>query len=434
MSRRRQQTDLFTFSHTIPGQNSAILLQLSMRRILFLSKACDIQHSCLLYRYIADVVLTVSACGLFAPRGFCYSTVASMSTATGMETAQFHTIVFAFDSTPGDILKILSDMSWDTLFLLVGLAFVAVAVLGNISGKISPGRGGRIAAGFVGAGLIVGGFWYHAQMHGFKITLVDVSPPQSQIGPCPLKVNLQGIVDSSGSGDVIYYFEFSNGNASESYPVSFKATGSQIVPGTWTVHEALKDAWVQLHIVAPTKQSSQRSKPFSVVCSPSSDSAAHSPTSAGADNSFTTPSPTPPTYAVNDATDSFALDSVLPPSGTYLKRGQPITFDMSITYNLVSADSAILSISTAQLRNSPAACAGSGELSDAVQLRIVRGKHRDQVKLTWSGDTGLSTKGRVYGSGYVSFVPMFWAIENGTRGKRLNVFPTDANYCYQFGS
>jgi len=54
-------------------------------------------------------------------------------------------MMMVFDSVPGDILKILSEMSWDTLLLLVGLAFVAVAILGNISGKISPGRGGRIS-------------------------------------------------------------------------------------------------------------------------------------------------------------------------------------------------------------------------------------------------------------------------------------------------
>lgn len=398
-----------------------------------INKSCVIQHTHLLYRYILGVVLTVNACGLFVTQLFCRSTDASTSAVTGVETSQLDATIFTFDSTPGDILKILSDMSWDTLFLLVGLAFVAIAVLGNISGKISPGRGGRIAAGIVGASLVASGFWYHAQMHNFKITLVDVAPPQSQMGSCPLQVNLQGIVDSSGSGDAIYYFEFSNGNASESHPVSFKGTDSQIVPGTWIVHESLKDAWVRLQIVAPTKQSSQPSKPFSVVCAPSPDKVAHPPTQAGTDNSVTTPSPTPPPYTVNDLTDSVALDSVLPPPGTYLKRGQPVAFNISVTYNLVSVDSAILSISTAQLRNSPAGCAGSGELSDAVQLRIFRGKHQEQVKLTWSGDTGSSTKGRVYGTGYVSFVPMFWAVENGARGKRLNVFGTYTNYCYQFG-
>jgi len=47
-------------------------------------------------------------------------------------------------SAPGSILEILSEMSWDTLFLLVGLAFVAVAVLGNISAEISPAREGGL--------------------------------------------------------------------------------------------------------------------------------------------------------------------------------------------------------------------------------------------------------------------------------------------------
>jgi hypothetical protein len=325
-------------------------------------------------------------------------------------------------------------MSWDTLFLLVGLAFVAVAVLGNISGKINPGKVGRIAAAIVGASLVSCGFWYHAAMHNFRVTLVDVAPPQSRAGSCPLQVNLQGIVDSSGSGDVIYYFEFSNGNASESHTVSFQKTDSQIVPGFWEVHESLKDAWVRLNVVAPTKLASERSKSFSVACASSPDDKVNPPTPGGTSNPGTSPAATPPVHVVDDAADSVAIDSVVPSSGTYLKRGQPITFSLTISYNLVSADSAILSISTAQLRSSPMGCAGgSGELSDAVQVPIVRGKHQTHANLTWSGDTGLSTKGRIYGSGYVSFDPMFWATNNGARANRIAYFGTYSNYCYQFG-
>jgi hypothetical protein len=39
----------------------------------------------------------------------------------------------------------------------------------------------------------------------------------------------------------------------------------------------------------------------------------------------------------------------------------------------------------------------------------------------------------VYGSGYVSFTPMFWVNNNGARGARIDFFGTYANYCYQFG-
>jgi hypothetical protein len=105
-----------------------------------------------------------------------------------------------------------------------------------------------------------------------------------------------------------------------------------------------------------------------------------------------------------------------------------------VSYNLVSADAAILSISTAQLRSSPAGCAGGvSELVVAVEIPIVRGKHQVVARLTWSGDTGSVTKGRIYRAGYLSFSPMFWAGNNGARGVRLYYFWTYAEDCYQFG-
>jgi len=138
-------------------------------------------------------------------------------------------------------------------------------------------------------------------------------------------------------------------------------------------------------------------------------------------------------HVVDPSTNSVALNSVEPISGTYLKRGQPVTFNINLSYNLTSADTAILSISTAQFRSSTEQCAGGGELTDAVQVPIVRGRHQAQVSLVWSGDTGASTKGRIFGSGFVSFLPMFWVNNNGARGERTNLFGTYTEYCYQFG-
>ena len=60
-----------------------------------------------------------------------------------------------------DILKELSQARLDTLFVLFGLAFLAVAVLGNISDKIQPGKEGRIVSGVLGPVLIIVGLWMH---------------------------------------------------------------------------------------------------------------------------------------------------------------------------------------------------------------------------------------------------------------------------------
>jgi len=64
-----------------------------------------------------------------------------------------------------DFLKELSQARMDTLFVLAGLAFLAVAVFGNISGKIQPGKGGRIAAGILGPALIIVGLSMHIEGH-----------------------------------------------------------------------------------------------------------------------------------------------------------------------------------------------------------------------------------------------------------------------------
>jgi len=58
-----------------------------------------------------------------------------------------------------------------TIFVLAGLAFMGIAVVGKIIGKIEPGKGGRIAAGVLGTVLLLAGI----QMH--------VAELQTHIGP-----------------------------------------------------------------------------------------------------------------------------------------------------------------------------------------------------------------------------------------------------------
>ena len=375
-----------------------------------------------------------------------------------------HLPPFALLDSSG-ILQILSGMSWDTLLLLFGLAFIAVAVVGNISGKITPGKEGRIAAAILGVCLMAGGIWYHSVLHSFKVTGLDVTSPESQSGKCPLTIPLQAVADAKGAGDIIYDFEFSTGNASALQHATFSQTGSQILSGTWEVHGSVPDAWIRLNIAAPTKLVSQPSTHFSITCDapPPPDASAEaapppSPATPASDSPPTPvtqpppPSPAPPAaqpaapppastpeqtkvpgHKLAPNADSVAFDLVNPPSGTYLKRGAPIPFNIVLTYNLVSANSAILSVSTAQMKASPASCAGGGELSDAVQVPIQRGTHQTSLRLIWSGDTGLATKGRVYGNGFVSFTPMFWATNNGQRGARIDYFGVYPEYCYRFG-
>jgi uncharacterized protein YecT (DUF1311 family) len=78
-----------------------------------------------------------------------------------------------------DILKALGDLKIDSLFILAGLVFVFVGVVGNISGKINPSKMGRLAAIVVGALLIAAGVWMHTPA-GTGMSLSDASQTTQQ--------------------------------------------------------------------------------------------------------------------------------------------------------------------------------------------------------------------------------------------------------------
>src|SRR5262249_6992620 len=63
----------------------------------------------------------------------------------------------------GDFLKEALHAPLGTIFVLAGLAFLGIAIIGKISGKIEPDKVGRIAGGVVGAGLVIAGLFMHAQ-------------------------------------------------------------------------------------------------------------------------------------------------------------------------------------------------------------------------------------------------------------------------------
>ena len=134
------------------------------------------------------------------------------------------------------------------------------------------------------------------------------------------------------------------------------------------------------------------------------------------------------------AQDAVRINPQSPPPNTPLVRGGPVQFRLSVEYTLESANSAIMSISVAQIPSSAGGCeqnGGGGELVTAVDVPIWRGRHTLETSVTWPGDTGVDTNGRVVGSGWVAFVPMFWADVNGHRGARFRMFPRV--WCYSFG-
>jgi|SRR5579862_1822733 len=62
-----------------------------------------------------------------------------------------------------DMIGHLVDAPLANILILAGIAFLAVGVLGKISGKIEPGNTGRVLSGLVGIALLVYGIYAHGK-------------------------------------------------------------------------------------------------------------------------------------------------------------------------------------------------------------------------------------------------------------------------------
>ena len=80
-----------------------------------------------------------------------------------------------------DFLRTLfTEASFDNLFVIAGLAFLGIAVVGNVTGKITPGKGGRIASAIIGPILMAVGLAIHTEHRGSKLPQVK-EPTQSKM-------------------------------------------------------------------------------------------------------------------------------------------------------------------------------------------------------------------------------------------------------------
>jgi len=89
----------------------------------------------------------------------------------------------------GDVLKILIECSFDNLFVLTGLGFMGIAIVGNIW-KIQPGKWGRLGSAMLSPILICSGLWMHTHEHidQFKVVRLDFqAASNAYIGSCPVE-------------------------------------------------------------------------------------------------------------------------------------------------------------------------------------------------------------------------------------------------------
>ena len=87
--------------------------------------------------------------------------------------------------------KVFGEMSLDNLFVVAGLAFLGIGIIGKISGKIDPSPRARAISAIVGVCLALSGIWIH---RGHISVPGAAAPPQSAgVTPSPIKeVNAQG--------------------------------------------------------------------------------------------------------------------------------------------------------------------------------------------------------------------------------------------------
>ena len=165
-----------------------------------------------------------------------------------------------------ELVKVLTETSLDNLFVLAGLAFSALAVLGNVSGKFEMGKNGRIIAGLLGPCLIAGGLWMHSD-HGLRITSLGIVTQKTAFnGPCPVRIPLQGVIDGTGTGAAIYTFELSDGTETPAVRLEFARSDSKLVDGVWEVSSSLNNGWARLKTLAPHEELSKEQASFTVNC------------------------------------------------------------------------------------------------------------------------------------------------------------------------
>jgi len=108
--------------------------------------------------------------------------------------------------------------------------------------------------------------------------------------------------------------------------------------------------------------------------------------------------------------DSIALIQVKQVHGDALQRGSPVDMLVELRYTLAARDRAFLTLSLEQfpIRETCASSLEGGSVAVVLtpvmkEIPIVRGTHALEIPITWPGDTGEGTNGRVFGAGTISF-------------------------------
>jgi hypothetical protein len=190
------------------------------------------------------------------------------------------------------------------LFIVAGLVFVGIAIVGNISGKIQPGRTGRIVSGVFGLILLGAGLAMYSTPtstpsanapasqadtgtmdtqqkesasspvtnppapSGFRVVEAILrADPFDYTGTCPVVITFSGRISAVGGGRVSYKFLRNDGASAPVETLTFDAPGSKDVSTTWTLGGP-GDAyagWQAIQILEPQELTSAQAT-FAIQC------------------------------------------------------------------------------------------------------------------------------------------------------------------------
>jgi hypothetical protein len=180
----------------------------------------------------------------------------------------------------GDVLKILIECSFDNLFVLTGLGFMGIGIVGNIW-KIQPGKWGRLGSATLSPILVCAGLWMHTHEHitQFKVVRLDFQAASSAYnGGCPVEIKFPGQIESSGAGIVRYEVEYSDGIKTAPLQLEFDHPEVKHIKVSRQFEQSRPDGWARINILSPDTSESEKVS-FVVMCH--SAVATHGRTSKG---------------------------------------------------------------------------------------------------------------------------------------------------------
>ena len=167
----------------------------------------------------------------------------------------------------GDVLKVLIECSFDNLFVLAGLAFMGIAVVGDIW-RIQPGKWGRLGSATLSPILISAGLWMHTHQHvaQFKVVRSDLQAAiAASEGACPIELKFLGQIEANGPGTIRYEIEYSDGTKPPPLQIEFDHAETKRFKISREFHQSRADAWARLKILSPDIAESGKAS-FRVTC------------------------------------------------------------------------------------------------------------------------------------------------------------------------